>query len=252
VILTFDGADLQYLVALDKLTGKTVWKTERSVAWNDENVPDPMVRDGDRRKAHSTPIVVKTTDGTLQLLSAGAKAAYGYDPLSGRELWRVNHKAWSAAAAPVYAEGLAFFITGFGGPTELWAVRVIGSGDVTDSHIVWKVDKNVAKMPSPILVDGLLYMVSDEGALSCLEPATGEPVWGARIPGNYAASPVYADGLLYFCNQQGKTTVLKPGRSFEPAATNTLETGLMASPAIADNALFLRTKTHLYRLERNE
>ena len=99
LILTFDGVDLQYLIALDKNTGRTIWKTDRSVAWNDENVPGAMAREGDLRKAHSTPLIAEVNGG-LQLLSAGAKAAYGYDPLTGHELWKVRYPAWSAAPRP--------------------------------------------------------------------------------------------------------------------------------------------------------
>lgn len=248
LILTFDGADLQYLAAVDKKTGKTVWKTDRSVAWNDENVPGQMAREGDLRKAHSTPLLI-SMNGTNQLLSSGAKAAYAYDPRSGRELWRVHYNAWSAASMPLFERGLAFIITGFGGKTELWAVRSDGSGDVTDTHIAWKFDRSVAKTTSPVLVDGLLYMVSDDGAVTCLESATGRQVWRERIPGRYVASPIYADGRIYFFNQDGRTTVLKPGQNFNVIATNTLASGFMASPAADGKAFFLRTKTHLYRIE---
>jgi outer membrane protein assembly factor BamB len=248
LILTMDGVDVQYHVALDKISGKTVWKTDRSVAWNDEDVPGQMARDGDLRKAHSTPLIV-SVEGKLQMLSAGAKAAYAYDPRTGKELWRVRYNAWSAASRPLYRNGLAFIITGFGGKTELLAIRVDGQGDVTDTHVTWKFDSMVSKTASPILVDSLLYMVSDDGMLTCLESTTGEQVWRNRIGGNYAASPLYADGRLYFFNQQGKTIVLKPGRTCEILATNTLETGFMASPSVTGKALLLRTKTHLYRIE---
>lgn len=248
LILTMDGVDLQYLVALDKLTGKTVWKTNRSVAWNDENEPGQMAKDGDLRKAHSTPLIVDV-NGQPQMLSSGAKAAYGYDPRTGRELWRVQYSAWSASTRPLYRQGLAFLNTGFGGKTELWAVRVDGKGDVTDTHVVWKTDKMVSKTASPILVDDLLYMVSDDGMLTCLEAQTGTQVCRERIGGNFAASPIYADGRIYFFNQKGQTTVFKPGRSYEHIATNTLDDGFMASPAVAGKALFLRTKSHLYRIE---
>jgi outer membrane protein assembly factor BamB len=248
LILTMDGVDVQYLIALNKKTGETVWKTDRSVAWNDENVPGQMARDGDLRKAHSTPLIVQT-DAGLQLLSAGAKAAYAYDPKTGREIWRVRYDAWSAASMPLCENGLAFIISGFGGKTELLAIRTNGQGDVTDSHVAWRYENMVSKTPSPILVEGLLYMVSDEGMLTCLEAATGKQLWRERIGGTFAASPILADGRLYFCNQQGKTLVVKPGRTFELLATNTLQTGLMASPAVDGRAIFLRTKTHLYRIE---
>jgi outer membrane protein assembly factor BamB len=231
IILTFDGADLQYHVALDKTTGKTVWKTDRSVAWNDENVPGQMARDGDLRKAHSTPLIV-TAAGKPQMLSAGAKAAYGYDPQTGKELWRVQYPDYSTAPRPLFDGDRAFF--------------------VTDSKVVWKLKTHIGKYASPLLVDGLIYTAADESFVTCLEAATGKVVWTERIGGKYAASPIYADGRLYFFSQDGTTTVLKPGRSLEVLATNTLSNGFMASPAADGKAFFLRTKTHLYRIEGNK
>ncbi len=247
VILTMDGADLQYHVALDKQTGQTVWKTNRSVAWNDADVPGQMAKDGDLRKAHSTPLVV-TANGQLLLLSAGAKAAYGYDPQTGHELWKVHYNDWSVAPRPLYDQGLAFFVTGLM-KTELWAVKVGGQGDVTDTHLAWKLQTHVGKYASPILVDGLIYTASDESFLTCIEAATGKVVWTDRIGGKCASSPIYADGHLYFFNQQGTTTIIQPGRTYNVLATNTLAGGFMASPAVSGKALFLRTRTHLYRIE---
>ena len=84
-----DGVDVQYMIALDKKTGKTVWKTDRSVPWNDENIQDQMTKDGDRRKGHSTPLIVNV-NGKMQMLNSGAKASYSYDPRTGKELWRVS------------------------------------------------------------------------------------------------------------------------------------------------------------------
>ncbi len=246
LILTFDGADVQYHVALDKKTGETVWKTDRSVAWNDENVPGQMAKDGDLRKAHSTPLVV-TAAGKPLMLSSGAKASYGYDPRTGRELWKVQYNDWSVAPRPLFDRGLAFFTTGLT-KKELLAVKTDGQGDVTDTHIAWKLKTRVGKYSSPILVDGLLYTASDESFISCVDTATGETVWTERVGGKFAASPVYAGGRLYFFDQQGTALVLKPGRTMEILATNTLANGLMASPAVADKALFVRTKTHLYRI----
>jgi outer membrane protein assembly factor BamB len=247
VILTMDGADLQYHAALDKKTGATVWKTDRSVAWNDENVPGQMARDGDLRKAHSTPLIV-TAAGKAQMLSAGAKAAYGYDPRTGREFWKVQYPDFSVAPRPLFDHGLAFIVTGLT-KKELWAVKTDGQGDVTDTGVVWKLKTRVGKYASPLLVDGLIYTAADESFITCIEAATGETVWTERVGGKYAASPIYADGRLYFLDQQGTTSVLKPGRTLEVLATNTLANGFMASPAVDGSALILRTKTHLYRVE---
>lgn len=247
LVLTFDGVDVQYLAALDKKTGRTVWKTDRSTVWDDLDAQGRPIREGDYRKAFSTPLVIDA-GGTRQLISPGSKAAYAYDPRTGRELWKVRHTAHTAVLRPVFGQGLLVFCTGLGKP-ELWAVRPDGRGDVTDTHVAWKAEAAAPKTPSPVIVDDLLYAVSDDGAVLCLEAATGKQVWKERIGGNYAASPVYADGRIYFFNQQGKATVLKAGRAFEVLATNTLEDGFMASPAVWDKALILRTKTHLYRIE---
>jgi outer membrane protein assembly factor BamB len=247
LILTMDGVNVQYLAALDKHTGQTIWKTDRSVAWNDENTTDRMVKDGDRRKAHSTPLIV-TAAGKPQLLSVGAKAAYSYDPLTGKELWKVQFDDWSAAPRPIYDQGLAFIVTGLV-KAELWAVKPNGSGDVTSTNIVWKLKTHVGKYSSPLIVDGLIYTAADESFITCLEAATGQVVWTERVGGNFEASPIYADGRLYFFNQQGVTTVLKPGRTCDILATNSLDDGFMASPAVSGKSLFLRAKTHLYRVE---
>src|SRR5205814_3306860 len=238
---------MQYHVALDKKSGKTVWKTNRSVAWNDENVPGQMAKDGDLRKAHSTPLIV-TAAGKAQMLSAGAKAAYGYDPHTGKELWKVQYADWSVAPRPIYDQGLAFFVTGLT-KKELWAVKTDGEGDVTDTHVAWKLGTHVGKYASPILVDGLIYTAAEESFVTCLEAATGNVVWTERIGGKYAASPVYADGRLCFFSQTGTTTVLKPGRTCDILATNSLPSGFMASPAVSGKAFYLRTKTDLYRIE---
>jgi outer membrane protein assembly factor BamB len=254
VILTLDGADLQYSVALDKTTGKTVWKTDRDVVWNDENPTGEyakyahLAKDGDFRKAHSTPLLITTADGQQQLVSPGAKAAFAYDPRTGKEIWRISHDDWSVAPRPLFHDDRVYMVTGLMHP-ELWAIRTDGTGDVTNTHVDWRLNSRVPKTASPILVDGRIYMISDDGIVNCVEAATSMPVWQKRIGGGVAASPIYADGRLYFCDQDGETTVLKPGDKFEELAVNVLDDGCMASPAVDDTALYLRTKTHLYRIE---
>src|SRR5277367_5711227 len=212
IILTMDGADLQYHVALDKQTGKTAWKTDRSVPWNDQigNVSQ-MVREGDHRKAHSTPLIIKTgrADEPLLMLSAGAKACYGYDPLSGKELWRVQFDDFSCEPRPVFEDGTAYFVSGMT-KRELLAVRTDEKGDATSSAIKWRLRNHVGVYASPLLVDGLLYTAADESFVSCVDIASGQVVWTERIGGSYAASPIYADGRLYFFSEDGTTTVLKP------------------------------------------
>jgi outer membrane protein assembly factor BamB len=247
ILLTFDGADLQYLVALDKKTGETVWNTKRSVAWNDENVPGPMARDGDLRKAHSTPLVV-TADGKPLLLSAGAKAAYGYNPRTGEELWMVRYPDFSTAPRPIFEKGLAYFVTGMS-KAELLAVKTDGHGDITDTGVVWRSKNHTGRYSSPIIVDGLLYTAADEAFLTCLEADSGKVVWSERIGGKFAASPIYADGRIYWFDRAGLTTVIQPGRELKIIATNKLDDEFMASPAVSGKALYLRTLPHLYRVE---
>jgi outer membrane protein assembly factor BamB len=252
-ILTFDGADYQYVTALDKATGETVWKTDRNIEWNDENLTGEyakyadMAKEGDFRKAHSTPIVVDA-GGEPLLVSGGAKATFGYDPRTGKEQWRVRYDDWSVAPVPVSQDGVAYIVTGLMHP-ELWAVKTDGSGDVTESGVLWRIKTSVPKSASPLLVDGLIYMVNDDGVASCVEAASGEVVWKKRIGGRHWASPIYAADRLYFFSDDGETTVLAPGREFKELATNTLNDGFMASPAVSDGAFFLRTKSQLYRIE---
>jgi outer membrane protein assembly factor BamB len=239
VILTLDGGDVQYLAALNKKTGKTVWKTDRSTKWPKEN---------DYRLAFGTPLIVEK-DGKPQLVTTGSKAAIAYDPYTGEELWQVRYAGWSNSSRTITENDMVFINTGFE-KHQLWAVQLDGRGDVTDSHIVWKYDKNVPKIPSPLVIDGLIYMISNNGVVSCLEAGTGKLLWQERIGGSYVSSPVYASGRIYFSNNNGKTTVIKAGRAFEVLAVNELEDGLMASPAVVGNSLIMRTKTHLYRIEK--
>jgi outer membrane protein assembly factor BamB len=248
LIMHFDGSDHQFVVALDKQTGKTVWMTKRSIDFKDVDANGKIAADGDFRKAFATPHVAMI-DGRWELISLGAKAAYSYDPLTGKELWRVEEREQhSASTRPVIGNGMIFFPTGFS-TGQLFAVRTGGNGLITDTHVVWKLKRAVSNKPSILLIDGLIYMIDDKGIASCVEAKTGELVWQKRIGGEYSASPVYADGKIWLFSEDGKTAVIRPGRTFEALAENQLDDGFLASPAVADKAFYLRTRTHLYRIE---
>jgi len=242
-----DGVDVQYLVALDKQTGQTVWKTDRTADWDDLGADGKPRDEGDLRKAYSTPLVIDTGGG-WQMLTVGAKAVYGYDPTNGRELWKVPTPAFSGAASPVYGNGVAYMVTGFG-KTELLAIRPAGREGLANAEVVWKTASMVPQTPSPVLVDGLFFMINDTGTTTCLDARTGEQLWRERHRGNFAASLLYADGNVYCFSREGRATVFKASRTYEALATNILESGFMASPAVSGKALFLRTKEHLYRIE---
>jgi outer membrane protein assembly factor BamB len=247
LIMHFDGSDRQFLVALDKNTGKTVWRTERSVDFKDLGPDGKPQAEGDFRKAFATPHIV-TVSGTPLLVSLGSKATYGYDPLTGRELWRIEERdSFSSSTRPVAGHGLVFYPTGF--PIgHLLAVRPDGRGDVTATHIAWRVTRGVPTKPSLLLVNDLLFMIGDTGIASCVEAKTGESVWRARVGGSYSASPLWVDGRVYFFSEEGKTTVIEAGRRYKVLAENHLDGGFMASPAVDGPTLFLRTRSHLYAI----
>lgn len=249
VILHFDGSDQQYVVALNKETGETVWRTDRTVDFDDIDPETGKIqREGDWRKAFSTPIIANV-DGRDVLVSLGSMALYGYDPADGKELWRVDLiESHSGACRPVFANGLIY--TPIGSGAEIWAVRPDGEGVVTDTHVVWKHRRVAVPRRSSILVlDDLLYMVDDDGVAACIDAHDGKPIWKERLGNNFSASLIYADGRIYFLDQNGKATVVKAGRDYQLLAENQLDEGFMASPAVSGDALFVRTRSHLYRIE---
>lgn len=238
LVLTFDGVDLQYLAALDKTTGKTVWKRDRNIVYDSDNV--------DYHKAYSTPALINVA-GKSQLISPSAGATVAYAPDTGEELWRVRSGGMNAAALPLFENGL-LYVTSAAGGWQLFATRADGSGDVTDTHVVWKYKKTVPSRSSLILTGGRLFMISDNGMVSCVDAASGEPIWQKRVKGAFSASPLLADGHIYFFGEKGEVPVIEAAADFKLLATNHLGDGFMASPAVFENSLILRSRTHLYRL----
>ena len=249
LILTMDGVDFQYVIALDKKTGKTKWKTERSTKWDDVE-PDGKIRgDGDLRKAYTTPTFLKVSGKTI-MISPGAKSCFAYNPINGKELWNITYSGYSNASRTVIYKDNAIINSGYGKP-HLISVKIDPSaaGDISGTHINWDIFKRVPKRSSPIIVGDQLYMTTDEGILTCLDAKTGESNWSDRMPGHYSASPIFADGKLYFFSEMGHCYVIAPGRDYNLISKNKLDSGFMASPAISGKAIYARSKTHLYRIE---
>lgn len=240
LILIQDGMDLQYVAALDTRTGETIWQTER---------PPLDAPTGDTKKSYCTPIAITDSAGREQLICMGAQWMVSYDPATGDEVWRVGHgKGFSVVPRPVFGDDVVFFSTGFG-KAQLWAVDVTGSGDVTETHVKWTAKSSIPNRTSPILHEGLIYVVSDNGVASCIDSSDGEQLWKERIGGDYSASPILVDGHLYFASHDGVVTVIKPGREFVRVAENQLDGKLMASPAVVENAMVWRTDEAIYRIE---
>ncbi|MFT7679574.1 MAG: outer membrane protein assembly factor BamB [Planctomycetota bacterium] len=242
LILTMDGGDTQSLLALDLVSGKTLWSTTRSAALADLTP--------DFRKAYHTPIVIEV-EGEQQLLSSGAQATYGYDPADGKELWRVRFAGFSMASRTSVYKDRIIVNTGFMRP-ELWCVRLGGTGDVSASHVLWRNTRGAPTMASNVIVEGRLFQVSDRGMASCIDLETGKTLWQERLGADHCASPIHCEGRIYFFDRDGGTTVIKAGAEFEVLAESRLDAGFMASPAVAGNALILRTETHLYRIEESD
>jgi outer membrane protein assembly factor BamB len=230
LIVSCDGQETQYIVAMDKLTGKVRWK---------------KFREG--YQAYTTPLVVRLPAGD-QVISPGAFRAVSYEPRTGKELWQVRYgDGFSNVPRPVYSDGLVFICTGFQQPSML-AVRLDGRGDITKSHIKWTLKRGVSLTPSPLLVGEELYMVSDNGIASCIDAKTGAPHWQVRLGGNHSASPIYADGRIYFLSEEGESVVIAPGKEFKEMARNQLDGPTLASMAVSGGSIFVRSQTHLYRL----
>ncbi|MCX7888039.1 MAG: PQQ-binding-like beta-propeller repeat protein [Verrucomicrobiae bacterium] len=232
-ILNCDGTNTQYVAALDKRSGKLAWRTPRGGRLSD---------DPDFRKAFST-CVIANVKGREQLISLGADWVYGYDPLSGRELWRCGFKGFSNVPIPVVGDNLIYICTGFSRP-HLWAVRP------DTATVAWKYQKPAPTIPSPVLVGGELYFVTESGVAICLDARTGAERWREVLRGAHAASALHNRGRVYFFAETGKTSVVAASPQFKLLAVNQLDGRIMATPAVAGNALIVRTENALYRIEQ--
>ncbi len=237
LIVSCDGGDKQFVAALDKTNGTIRWQTPRNA--------NPA-----KGFSFGTPLVIRI-DGKQQVVSPGSDAVVAYDPQNGHEIWKVTYPGgYSVVPRPVFGLNLLFVCTGYDAPMLL-AIRPDGaSGDVTETHVVWRLKKAVPLDPSPLLVDDALYLISDNGVATCLDAATGTQRWQHRIGGNFWASPIYADGKIFLQSEEGEGIVLSPGPEYLELARNSLRERTLASYAIGDGALFIRSEKHLARLQQ--
>ncbi len=236
LVFLCDGAENPFVVALDRDSGTVAWRTPRP----------PMVSP---RWSFGTPLVIDV-EGRPQLVAPAAQMVCSYNPMSGDELWRVRYpNKWSIVPQPVFSHGLVFVCTGYPGSAELLAIRPTGSGDVTDSHVAWRTEKHVPQIPSPLVVGSDIFLVSNDGIASCRDVVSGTLHWRERLGGSFSASPVYADGRIYLQSEQGVCIVISASREFLQLGSTDLAEPILASCAVADGAIFVRTESSLYRIK---
>ncbi len=236
LVFNCDAFKDPFVIALDRATGEVRWRTPRFPTTH-------------QQFSFSTPSVIDV-DGQTQIISPGSGLVGAYDPRDGREIWRVHYdEGYSVVPRPVFAHGLLFVATGYN-KAKLLAINPIqATGDATADHIIWTHDKGAPLTPSVLVVGDELYFVSDAGVASCIDARTHKVHWTKRLGGDFSASPVYADGRIYFLNENGVTSVVRAGTEYELIANNALGERALASPVPADDALFLRSESHLWRIK---
>jgi outer membrane protein assembly factor BamB len=249
LIVHMEGSDVQYIVALDKQTGKTLWRADRP-----KEVYDSLEYIG--KKAYITPLIVNVNGRDL-MISNGSAACIAYDPETGEEIWRIVKGIDSTIAMPFEYNGVVYFYTGFyiseegEKQADLLAVNPDGSSDIGTTNILWRLPSPILQLLTPVVYDGLIYTVDSKNYMQCIEASSGKVIWSERVKGKYNASPVCADGHLYFCSTRGETVVLKAGKVYDQVALNRLEGEIWATPAIAGGSILIRTSKFLYRIVRS-
>lgn len=219
----------QFVVGIEAATGEIRWQRPR-----------------DGKHSYSTPLTIEV-EGQHQVISPGGDRVIAYDPATGRELWWCRYDGYSVTPRPVFGNGLVYVCTGYDQPSLL-AIRPDGEGDITETHVQWRSRASIPLTPSPLLIGNELYLISDSGIASCLEAQTGKLIWKRRLSGKYSASPISAEGRIYFLNERGQTDILEVGTKYQKLTTNRLSERTLASPAVADGCLFIRSEESLYRI----
>ncbi len=244
LIVHLEGTEDPYVAALDKNTGKTIWKSVRPA-----EIYDPL--EPVYRKSFHTPIVVEV-DGKELLISNSSFMCFAHDVNTGEVIWTIQYGDDSTVSQPLYYDGLVYVNSGWlfedNKPfwTRQYAVDPSGEGDVTQTHVKWTYEDEVPQIPTPVIVNGLMYMVHDRGMATCIDAKTGAVVWKEKLKGNFNASPVYAAGNIYFINVKGECTIVKPGNKFQKVAENGIGETVKATPVFVRDKMILRTEKFLY------
>ena len=228
VIINGDHDGDSYLAALDRKTGELRWKVPR------EN----------KTRSYATPII-RTIGKREQMILCGDKSVASYDPANGKRHWIIDGPTEQFVASMVY-NGKYAFVTGGYPERHILAIRPEGSGNITDTHIAWRVKKGASYVPSPVVVGPYFVVVADNGIASCFKAEDGTRLWMERLGGGHSASAITADGLAYFVSDRGITSVLKPGPKFEEPKKNDLNELVSGSPAISQGQIFIRGQKHLF------
>ncbi|MGB6220550.1 PQQ-binding-like beta-propeller repeat protein [Haloferula sp.] len=236
LIFSADGETMPMLVALHPESGKVAWKT-------------PRTEEARQKFSFSTPLLVENK-GRKEIISPASGMVGAYDPTDGRQLWKMSYDVgFSVVPRPVEMNGMIFISTGFMKP-QLLAIKLENAeGDVTESHLEWSVKRFIPKTPSFVATDGVLYVLDDTGSVSCIDAGDGSTKWKEKLIGNFSASPVLADDALYCMTEDGVCYVMKvsPERG-EVVMELDIEQRILASPAVVDGGLFIRTETHLWKI----
>jgi len=247
LIVHLEGTEDPYVAALDKNTGKTLWKSIRP-----KEIYDPL--EPVYRKSYQTPIVIEV-DGKELLISNASFMCFAHDIKTGEVVWTVEYGFDSTVSQPIYWDGLVYvnsgwvFIDNVPFFTRQYAVDPTGKGDVTKTHVKWIYEDLVPQIPTPVIVDGKMYMVHDRGMASCIDAKTAKLIWKHELNGNFNSSPVYAAGNIYFTNVKGECTIVKPGDTFQLVAENNIGETVKAVPAFVDGKMVLRTENFLYLIK---
>lgn len=246
LIVHMEGSDIQYITALDKKNGETIWRTERP-----KELYDHLEYIG--KKAYITPIIVNVKGRDL-MISNGSAACIAYDPQTGKEVWRIVYGEDSTIAMPTESDGIIYYYVGFESDSsgekiaKLMAVNPDGKGNIEATNVLWSVETPILQLLSPLVLDGLLYTIDSRSKLLCLDASDGTTIWSKRLKGKFHSSPIYADGHIFFSSTRGYTYVIESGKELNMVSENKLEGEIWATPAITGGAILMRTSKYLYKI----